>query len=60
MWVAVGLIVRNAWVRFGVAREWTLGATCLLLLTEVLTTGATNEEKRSAESPPNARARPPT
>lgn len=34
LWVAVGLILRNAWVRFGTdpTHMWTLGAACLLLL----------------------------
>ncbi len=38
LWVAVGLILRNAWVRFGAerGRGWTLGAVCLLLMTEIL------------------------
>lgn len=38
LWVAVGLILRNAWVRFGAGttRGWTLAAACLLLLAEAL------------------------
>jgi hypothetical protein len=60
LWVAVGLIVRNAWVRFGAGHGWALGAACLLLLTEILTTGAANKEKRSADQLPNGHARPPT
>ncbi len=40
LWVAVGLILRNAWVRFGTDRErhWTLGAVCLMLLADTLGT----------------------
>lgn len=38
LWVAVGLILRNAWVRFGTERGhgWTLAAACLVLLAEAL------------------------
>jgi Transposase DDE domain len=62
LWVAVGLILRNAWVRFGTerVRGWTLGAACLLLLTEILTTGTANTQKRSIAEQPNERPRPPT
>lgn len=62
LWVAVGLILRNAWVRFGTerVRGWTLGAACLLLLTEILTTGTANTQKRSTAELPNERPRPPT
>jgi hypothetical protein len=61
LWVAVGLILRNAWVRFGAQGErgWTLSAACLLLLTEVLTTQANSERRGDAETP-NDQARPPT
>jgi putative transposase len=59
--VAVGLILRNAWVRFrsGGERRWTLGAACLLLLTEILTTQANPERHAGAEGP-NGQVRPPT
>lgn len=61
LWVAVGLILRNAWVRFGSegGRRWTLGAACLLLLTEILTTQAKPEGCADAQGP-NGQARPPT
>lgn len=61
LWVAVGLILRNAWVRFGSerGRRWTLGAACLLLLTEILTTQAKPERCADARVP-NGQARPPT
>jgi hypothetical protein len=60
LWVAVGLILRNAWVRFGSGRGRTLGAVCLLLLAEILTTGAANAEERSPAGATIAHARPPT
>jgi putative transposase len=60
LWVAVGLILRNAWVRFGAGCGWTLGAARLVLLTAILTTGATDAPKRAAAEPPNGRLRPPT
>ena len=58
LWVAVGLILRNAWVRFGRerGRGWTLGAACLLLLTEILATRSASPQNRT----PNGHARPPT
>lgn len=61
LWIAVGLILRNAWVRFGAGRTrgWTLGAACLLLLTEILRTGTAGTEERPAPEPPNGRPRPP-
>jgi putative transposase len=61
LWVAVGLILRNAWVRFrsGGERRWTLGAACLLLLTEILTAQA-NVGRRADDQAPNGHARPPT
>jgi hypothetical protein len=61
LWVAVGLILRNAWVRFGSQRGhgWTLGAACLLLLTEILATPAGPEHRTPAETP-SGHARPPT
>lgn len=40
LWVAVGLILRNAWIRFRAARGWTLATACLLLLVESLTSTA--------------------
>ena len=38
LWVAVGLILRNAWIRFGAGttRGWTLTAACLVLVAEAL------------------------
>lgn len=59
LWVAVGLILRNAWVRFGGAgtRGWTLAAMKLVILVGLL---------NSAQNPgtPNindtTRQRPPT
>ena len=38
LWVAVGLVLRNAWVRFGAerGRGWTLATACLVLLAEEL------------------------
>ncbi len=61
LWVAVCLILRNAWVRFGSerGRGWTLGAACLLLLTEILATGA-NAPERSNTERLSERPRPPT
>ena len=61
LWVAVGLVLRNAWVRFGSerGRGWTLGAACLLLLTEILATGA-NAPERSTTERLSERPRPPT
>jgi putative transposase len=59
LWVAVGLIVRNAWVRFGAGRGWALGAACLLVLTEILATGAASAARSTAERS-NGRPRPPT
>jgi putative transposase len=62
LWVAVGLILRNAWVRFRSKgeRRWTLGAACLLLLTEILTTGADRAQKLSTGETSNSQPRPPT
>lgn len=59
-WVAVGLILRNAWVRFGSGRGRTLGAVCLLLLAEILTTGAANPDERPRAGPETTHARAPT
>ena len=38
LWVAVGLILRNAWICFGAGSGpgWTLAAACLVLLAEAL------------------------
>lgn len=57
LWVAVGLILRNAWVRFGAAggRGWTLGEACLLLLAEILTIPAARPEKRRPPEMPSRR-----
>ena len=60
LWVAVGLILRNAWVRFGSGRGRTLGAVCLLLLAEILTTGAANPDERPRAGPETTHARAPT
>jgi hypothetical protein len=62
LWVAVGLILRNAWVRFGSdrGRGWTLGGVCLLLLTEILTTDAASTQKPSTAELVSAQPRPPT
>jgi Transposase DDE domain len=59
LWVAVGLVLRNAWVRFGSerGRGWALGVACLLLLTEIL---ATNAEKPATTERLCDRPRPPT
>ena len=49
LWVAVGLILRNAWVRFGSdgGRRWTLAAVCLALLTGVAVVTPSNPGERS-------------
>jgi len=62
LWVAVGLILRNAWVQFGSegGRRWTLGVACLLLLTEILATGVAHPQKRSSAESPNGQPRSPT
>lgn len=60
LWVAVGLILRNAWVRFGSGRGRTLGAVCLLLLAEILTTGAANPDERPRAGSEITHARAPT
>jgi hypothetical protein len=61
LWVAVGLIRRNAGVRFRSEgqRRWTLGAACRLLLTAILNTQA-NVERRTDTQSPNGQPRPPT
>ena len=60
LWVAVGLVLRNAWVRFGQGEGRTLGAVCLLLLTEILTVGLTDTQKPETAKGANNHARPPT
>ena len=63
LWVAVGLILRNAWARFGSGHGpgWTLGAACLLLLIEILGAGnPASAEGRSPREIPTGHARPPT
>lgn len=60
LWVAVGLILRNAWVRFGAERGGARGAACLLLLTEILTTPAARSGNRTPAEAPSGQARPPT
>jgi hypothetical protein len=60
LWVAVGLVLRNAWVRFGQGEGRTLGAVCLLLLTEILTVGGTDTQKPETAKGANNHARPPT
>jgi hypothetical protein len=59
LWVAVGLILRNAWVRFGggSGSRWTLAAACRVLLAEALTA------RPQEQSPPDSthrHASPPT
>lgn len=60
LWVAVGPVLRNAWVRFGQGDGRTLGAVRLLLLTEILTIGVTNTPKPETAKGANNHARPPT
>lgn len=62
LWVAVGLTLRNAWVRFGTGRgrKRTLGATCLLLLTEILRTRPTSPSERPPGKATVTHARSPT
>lgn len=60
LWVAVGLILRNAWVRFRSERGWTLGAACLLLLAELLAAPTARPEMRPPAEAPSGHARPPT
>jgi putative transposase len=59
LWVAVGLILRNAWVRFGAERGQTLAACCLLLLAEALSTqpgagGGPAPRRRPTDSRPRS------
>jgi hypothetical protein len=62
LWVAVGLVLRNAWVRFGAGRGrgWTLGATCLVLLTEILGTRPTSPRDQPHGEATPTHARSPT
>jgi hypothetical protein len=60
LWVAVGLILRNAWVRFGSERGWTLGAACLVLLVEILRTRIANPSEPTTGDTGTTHARPPT
>ena len=62
LWVAVGLILRNAWVRFAAPRGpgWTLGAACLVLLAESLTTYTTGPKEQPTAGAALNHARPPT
>jgi hypothetical protein len=59
LWVAVGLILRNAWVRFGSGSgsRWTLAAACLVLIAEAL---SAQTEGASPSGPTHTHARPPT
>jgi putative transposase len=59
LWVAVGLILRNAWVRFGAGSGsgWTLAAACLVLLAEALAAGP---GERSRVGQTHRDASPPT
>ena len=61
LWVAVGLILRNAWVRFGADRRagWTLGAACLVLLAEALA-GPTDFRHPAPTRSGPTQTRPPT
>jgi putative transposase len=62
LWVAVGLVVRNAWVRFGSeqGRGWTLGTVCLILVTGILTTRLTNADECPQAEVTITHARSPT
>jgi putative transposase len=60
LWVAVGLILRNAWVRFGAERGQTPGACCLLLLIEALSARPAGQEGCAPQGPTDSRARSPT
>lgn len=59
LWVAVGLILRNAWVRFGAGSGggWTLAAACLVLLAEAL---SGRPEEHSPSDATHRHASPPT
>lgn len=59
LWVAVGLILRNARVRFGAGSgsRWTLAAACPAVLAEVLVAGP---DERLAAAPTHRHASPPT
>lgn len=60
LWVAVGLILRNAGVRFGAERGWTLSAACLVLLVQILATRTGVPKTPTTGSTKTAHARPPT
>jgi Transposase DDE domain len=62
LWVAVGLVLRNAWVRFGADRggEWTLGTARLLLLTDILAARPASRSERPPGETTATHARPPT
>jgi hypothetical protein len=59
LWVAVGLILRNAWIRFGPGSgsRWTLAAACLMLLAEAL---SASPGQRTASNPARHRPSSPT
>lgn len=62
LWVAVGLILRNAWVRFGSdsGRRWTLAAACLALLTDIAVATTSKPGERATTEEAATRTRPPT
>jgi putative transposase len=62
LWVAVGLVLRNAWVRFGSerGRGWTLGAACLSLLMDSLGAQLTTRGEPGTRRKTSTRARSPT
>jgi putative transposase len=62
LWVAVGLTLRNAWARSGSGRgrKRTPGATCLLVLTEILRTRPTSPSERPPGKATVTHARSPT
>ena len=62
MWVAVGLILRNAWVRSGsdIGRRWTLAAACRALLTDIAVATTSKLGERSTPEEAATRTRPPT
>jgi putative transposase len=60
LWVAVGLVLRNAWVRFRSERGWTLGAACLVLLVEILGMRTGSPSEPTTGDIKTTHARPPT
>lgn len=60
LWVAVGLILRNAWVRFRVSHRTrsTLGIACLSLMFEIA--GAETENRTTPTPAPTGHPRAPT